>query len=86
MQKPVELYAIPMQYHTSEGDICCEPFAGSGSQFIAAEQLNRRCFGLELSAQYCDVIVARWEKLTGRKATLDKPVTPKKRQRQKAAS
>lgn len=48
-----------------------EPFGGSGSQFIAAEQLNRRCFGLEISPAYCDVIVQRWEKLTGKQAQLE---------------
>ena len=60
MQKPVELYAIPMKMHTMEGELVAEPFAGSGSQFIAAEQLNRRCYGMELSPQYCDVIVERY--------------------------
>lgn len=47
-----------------------EPFAGSGTTLIAAEQLNRRCFGIEISPAYCDVIVARWEKFTGKKAQL----------------
>ena len=69
MQKPVQIYAIPMEHHTSAGDIVCEPFGGSGSQFIAAEQLGRKCYGMEISPQYCDVIVKRWETLTGRKAT-----------------
>ena len=70
MQKPVDLYAIAMQHHTLKGDTVCEPFSGSGTQFIAAEQLGRRCFGMEISPAYCDVIVKRWETLTGRKATL----------------
>ena len=48
------------------GEICYEPFAGSGPQFIAAEQLKRRCFGIEISPKYCDVILARWEKFTGK--------------------
>ena len=43
-------------------------FLGSGSTLIAAEQLNRTCYGMELSPQYCDVIVKRWETLTGKKA------------------
>ena len=47
-----------------------EPFAGTGTTLIAAEQLGRRCFGMEISPAYCDVIVKRWETLTGRKATL----------------
>lgn len=45
-----------------------EPFCGSGTTIIAAEQLGRRCFGMELDPGYCDVIVERWEKLTGGKA------------------
>ena len=45
-----------------------EPFCGSGTTLIAAEQLGRKCYGMEISPQYCDVIVARWEKLTGQKA------------------
>ena len=69
-QKPVELFAIPMRNHSQKGEICYEPFAGSGSQFIAGEQLGRRVYGLEIEPRYCDVIVARWEKLTGKKATL----------------
>ena len=70
-QKPVEIFARPMRKHTQLNDICYEPFAGSGSQFIAAEQLGRRCFGLEIEPRYCDVIVARWEKFTGKKAVLE---------------
>lgn len=66
--KPVELFQIPMQQHTKAGDVCYEPFSGSGSQIIAAEQLARRCFAIEISPAYVDVAVARWEKFTGRKA------------------
>jgi DNA modification methylase len=50
-----------------QGDVY-EPFCGSGSTLIAAEQLNRTCYGMEISPQYCDVIVNRWENLTGEKA------------------
>ena len=57
-----------MRKHTKRGGICFEPFSGSGSQFIAAEQLGRRCYGLEISPVFCDVAIARWEKFTGRKA------------------
>jgi len=45
-----------------------EPFCGSGTTLIAAEQLGRKCYGMEISPQYCDVIVKRWEALTGKKA------------------
>jgi DNA modification methylase len=48
-----------------------EPFLGSGTTLIAAEQLGRKCYGMEISPQYCDVIVKRWETLTGRKAVRD---------------
>ena len=51
-----------------DGDIY-EPFCGSGTTLIAAEQLGRKCYGMEISPAYCDVIVKRWETLTGRKAT-----------------
>ena len=66
--KPVALFAIPIVKHTRAGEIVYEPFAGSGPQFIAAEQLNRRCYGLEIEPLYCDVIVERWQKFTGGKA------------------
>lgn len=44
-------------------------FGGTGTTLIAAEQLNRKCYMMELDPHYCDVIIARWEKLTGKKAT-----------------
>ena len=52
---------------TWTGDVY-EPFAGSGSTLIACEQLGRKCYAMEIDPRYCDVIVHRWEKLTGRKA------------------
>lgn len=58
--KPIEVFAIPMRQHTHRGDICYEPFCGSGSQLIAAQKLGRRCYALEISPHYCDVIVRRW--------------------------
>lgn len=71
MQKPIELYAIPMRHHTREGEAVAEPFSGSGSQIIAAEQLSRRCFAIEIAPIYVDVAVQRWERLTSREAILD---------------
>ena len=56
--------------HTREGDNVIEPFCGSGTTLIACEQLNRTCFGMEFDKKYCDVIIKRWENLTGEKAVL----------------
>ncbi len=69
--KPVELFAIPMRQHTAVGDVCYEPFSGSGSQLIAAEQLQRRCHAIEISPVYVDVAVRRWQALTGENAVLE---------------
>ena len=66
--KPTEVFAIPMRVHTKVGDICYEPFCGSGSQIIAAERLNRRCFSNEIEPYFCDIAVKRWEEFTGKKA------------------
>ena len=63
--KPVEVFAIPMRQHTTASDVCYEPFAGSGSQFIAGEELGRAVYGLELEPSYCDVIVRRYYALVG---------------------
>lgn len=73
--KPVEVFAIPMRVHTKAGDVCYEPFCGSGSQIIAAEKLGRRCFAMELEPVFCDVTVKRWEQWTGEKAKLVKAAT-----------
>jgi DNA modification methylase len=66
-QKPVEAMARPIRNH--EHEIVYDPFLGSGTTLIAAEQLGRKCYGMEISPAYCDVIVKRWETLTGKKAT-----------------
>lgn len=66
--KPVEVFAIPMRVHTRPGDVCYEPFSGSGSQIIAAEKLGRKCYAMELEPFFVDVAVKRWEVWTGRKA------------------
>ena len=58
--KPLEVFRIPIRQHTRSGELCYEPFAGSGSQIIAAEQLGRRCNSIEISPRYCDVIVRRY--------------------------
>ena len=51
-----------------EGCNVYDPFMGSGTTLIACEQLNRKCYGMEIDPRYCDVIVARWESLTGQTA------------------
>lgn len=67
-QKPVECMLRPMLNNSRRGDAVYDPFLGSGTSIIAAEKSGRRCFGLELSPAYCDVIVERWEQFTGGKA------------------
>lgn len=68
-QKPVECMARPIRNHSAPE--VYEPFSGSGTTIIACEQLNRRCFAIEIEPRYVDVAVRRWEKLTGREAVLD---------------
>jgi DNA modification methylase len=70
-QKPVEVMRRPLLNHTERGGLVYDPFLGSGSTLIAAEDTGRICYGLELSPAYVDVIVQRWQKVTGRKAVLD---------------
>lgn len=65
--KPLEVFEIPMRQHTLPGEICYEPFAGSGSQLIAAERLGRRCFAVEISPRYCDVVIRRFIAYAGEK-------------------
>jgi len=57
--KPVELFAIPMAQHTRLGEVCYEPFSGSGSQQVAGEQNGRLVYGLELQPQFVAVILER---------------------------
>ena len=68
--KPIELCARPIRHASKQDDIVLDLFGGSGSTLIACEQLNRKCYMMELDPKYCDVIVSRWEKLTGKTATL----------------
>ena len=67
-QKPVALSGTAIDCTTNEGGIVLDLFGGSGTTLIAAEQLNRKCYMMELDPHYCDVIIARWEKLTGKNA------------------
>ena len=64
-QKPVECMERPI--HNHKGDVY-DPFVGSGTTIIAAERQGRRCFAVEISPAYCDVVIQRWEAYTGKKA------------------
>lgn len=66
--KPVALFAKAVENSTKSGETVLDPFLGSGTTLVACEQLGRTCYGMEISPQYCQVIIDRWEKLTGQKA------------------
>lgn len=68
--KPIELFAYQMKNSSKKDDVIYDAFGGSGTSIIAAEQLNRKCYMMELDPRYCDVIVDRWEKFTNQKAEL----------------
>jgi DNA modification methylase len=67
-QKPPSLHEKALRRCTKPGDIVLDLFGGSGSTLIACEQLNRRCHMVEKEPIFCDVIINRYEKLTGTKA------------------
>ena len=67
-QKPLALVKKAIRNNTYEGDIVLDLFGGSGTTLIAAAQLNRTCYMMELDPHYCSVIIQRWENLTGQKA------------------
>lgn len=66
--KPVEILIPYIKMLTKRDDLVVEPFSGSGSTLIASTKMNRRCYGMEKSPVYAEVIIKRWEKLTGKKA------------------
>jgi len=70
-QKPVELMRRPILNHLKRGDLVYDPFLGSGTTLAAAELTQRVCYGIELDPKYVDVVVQRWQTLTGKKALLD---------------
>jgi len=70
-QKPVEIMRRPILNNTRQKDIVYDPFLGSGTTLIAAELTGRVCYGLEIDPHYCDVIVTRFQDLTGKKAPLE---------------
>ncbi len=71
-QKPCNLFAQILEKFDKKNEFktVLDLFGGSGSTLIACEQLNSKCYMMELDPHYCDVIINRWETLTGDKATL----------------
>jgi len=61
----------PILNHLRRGELVYDPFLGSGTTLAAAELNERVCYGIELDPKYVDVIVQRWQQLTGKQATLD---------------
>lgn len=70
-QKPVECMKRPIENNSSPGQAVYEPFSGSGTTIIAGEMTGRCVYAMELSPQYVDVAVKRWQDFTGQKATLE---------------
>jgi site-specific DNA-methyltransferase (adenine-specific) len=68
--KPIELIANEVKISSNANNVILDLFGGSGSTLIACEQTNRICYMMELDEKYCDVIIKRWETLTGNKAVL----------------
>lgn len=66
--KPVKLVSMCLENSSKVGDIVVDPFGGSGTTLLACEGLGRRARLVEFDPKYCDVIIARWEALTGRTA------------------
>jgi hypothetical protein len=66
--KPLALCSRGIKSSSKDGELVLDVFGGSGSTLIACEQLGRKCFMMEYEPFYCDVIIARWEKLTGKTA------------------
>jgi len=69
-QKPVKLAEWFFENWGKGKSIIVDLFLGSGSTLIACEKTGRRCYGMEIDPHYCDVIISRWEKFTGKKAEL----------------
>ena len=74
-QKPVALCEWGISNYTDKNASVLDLFLGSGSTLMACEKTNRKCFGMEMSPDYCDVIIKRWEDFTGKKAVLLTEVT-----------
>lgn len=66
--KPIALCSRAIKSSSRENETVLDVFGGSGSTLIACEQLNRKCYTMELDEHYCDVILTRWETLTGKQS------------------
>jgi len=81
-QKPVECMRRPIENNSKRGDYVYEPFCGSGTTIVAGEMTGRRVLAIELDPAYVEVAVTRWEKFTGKRATLEgKPLSQVRKQR-----
>lgn len=69
-EKPVTLHEKPLRRCTKPGDVVVDAYGGSGGTLIACEQMNRTCFVMEIEPIFCDLIIKRYEKLTGKEAVL----------------
>lgn len=69
-QKPLELMRLPILNNTNSGEIVYDPFLGSGTTLIAAEQTGRFCYAIDIDPRYVDVAIRRWEKHSGKPAVL----------------
>ncbi|MBI4208553.1 MAG: site-specific DNA-methyltransferase [Deltaproteobacteria bacterium] len=67
-QKPLECMVRPIRNNSEEGEMIYDPFGGTGTTLIACEQWRRRCYMMEIEPNYCEVILKRWEKESGRKS------------------
>jgi DNA modification methylase len=70
-QKPIECMRRPIENNSNPGDGVYEPFSGSGTTIIAAEQTGRICYAMELNPPYVDIAVRRWQNFTGKQAILE---------------
>ena len=66
--KPMQLIADKLRISSREGGIVLDPFGGSGTTLAVCEQIGRTCYTIEINPEYCDVIIGRWENMTGWKA------------------
>ena len=68
--KPTEIVADKIRINSNKGGAVLDIFGGSGTTLAVCEQIDRVCYMMEINPKYCDVIIKRWENLTGEKAVL----------------